>query len=217
MSRRDLQLRVVAAFLMAGAAGCEPSSSGGVPTPSPGSSGPQATQAQLPQQAAAPVASDVSMLDDPGVAAVLESVHGRIAEQAKVAERTSLSTSVKQLSRDMGALHSDVLTSEQGLFQRLNVAPRPTVVSQQIDSDTTSAIEALRNDRPGVFDREYLEDQSRAFREAIDLFDRMYAVAKAPELRSEIARNRPDLVAGMQAIVQLQQAMNPGITERQGP
>jgi hypothetical protein len=159
---------------------------------------------------------DVSHLDDPSVAAVLQSIHERIAQQAQLAEHSARSADVKQLSHDLGTLHSDVLTTEQYLFQRLSIVPRVGAVSGQIDTDASNAIKTLRGERGSTFDRDYLEVQSRTLREAVDLFDRMYGVIQSAELKSEIARSRPDIVAGMQSVSRLQQTLNLGVANQQG-
>jgi hypothetical protein len=218
---------IVALLLpLVGATACDAPSSGGTSTAPPqNSAAPQATeiathaptlasQEQPPGGAETPL--DVSHLDDANVAAVLLSVHQRIAQQAQLGEHSGRSAQVKQLSHDLSALHSDVLTTEQYLFQRLSIVPRADAVSQQIDADATNAIKTLRGDRGGTFDRDYLDTQSRTFHAAIDLFDRLYAVTKAADLRSEIARSRPDLQAGMQSVSQLQQFLNVGVTNLQG-
>ncbi len=217
----------LALLLGISATGCNPSSSGD-PTPSPtagapsSSAAPQTAQAAdqppsaaAPEQAGPQAVPDVSNLDDYSLAAILQSTHQRIAQQAQLAERSARSADVKQLSHDMFALHSGAMNSEQYLFQRLALVPHPGVVSQQIDTDAAHTIQTLHADRGTAFDRDYLDAQLQTFRDSIQLFDRMYGVAKAPDLRSEIARNRPDLVAGMQYVTRLQQQVSPGVTNMQ--
>jgi predicted outer membrane protein len=214
-------------ILLSGAVACESPTSGG-PTSTgapPGSAAPQSAQAHAAndvppgaaqEQAGAPAVPDVSTLDDYSLAAVIQSTHQRIAQQAQLAERSTQSADVKQLSHDMFALHSDVLSKEQALFQQLNLVPHASVVSQQIDADASRTLQTLRSDHGNAFDHDYLDAQLQTFRDAIQLFDRMYPVAKAQDLKGEIAHNRPDLVAGMQYVSRLQEQMNLGVTNRQG-
>jgi predicted outer membrane protein len=230
---RHLRSGVVVASLLAGASSCNRSSEG-TASPSPqGGTVPQAAAAPIempigaaPQEPAqSPMQSqvqpsfrtklDVSNLDDASLAAVMQSLHERIAQEAQLAEGSAQDAEVKRLSYEVGALHSDVMATDQTVLQRANILPRVSPVSQQIDDDAANTLRALRNDRGAAFDRDYLDAESRALQESIQLFDRMLAVAKGPEVKAEITRNRPDLVANEESVSKLQHSLRPGVTSQQ--
>ena len=205
---RNVRAVVAVGLLLLAAPGCDWSSGGNAASSS--------APAPAPTSGQADPAAAVSNFDDANVAAVLQSVHQRIAEQAQLAEHFAEWVALRSFSHTLDTAHSDALRAEQGLYQRLDVVPHASAVSQQIDADATHAIETLRGDRGGTFDQDYLDGQARTFHESIVQLDRIYGVAREPELKEEIARSRRDLVTGMQSITQLQQTMNGSVTDMQG-
>jgi hypothetical protein len=208
---RTVRSAVAVALVLPFAPGCDRTASGGNATSNRTTTAPAETST-APQ----PDLVAVSNFDDTNVAAVLQSVHQRIAEQSQLAEHYAEWVALRTLSHELDASHSDALRVEQGLYQRLDLVPHASAVSQRIDADATRAIEALRGDRGGTFDQDYLDGQARTIHESIVQLDRVYAVAREPELKEEIARSRRDLVAGMRSITQLQQTMNGSVTNMQG-
>jgi hypothetical protein len=158
---------------------------------------------------------DVSSLDDAALAAVLQSIHLRIAQEAQVAEATTKTREVAQLAHEMSLLHTHVLTADQTLFQQLSIVPRVNAVSLQIDADTTNIVSALRGSRDGSFDRDYLEGLTLHLQESSQLFDRMIAVVRDPALEAEISRNRADLGNQLLQASRVQQGLRPGVTNMQ--
>jgi hypothetical protein len=208
------------AMLLLGACACDrPSSGGGGPElpPTPPTT-PQAsatTEVHGTDISGPQAALDVSTLDDAGLAAVLQSIHLRIVQEAQLAETGAKAREVKDAARETALFHADVMTTYQSLFQRLNVVPRVNTVSERIDADATNATNALHGDRGIAFDRAYLEWQSGALGESLQLFDRILSVAKSPELKTEIARNKGEVQAQLQTVSHLQQTLNPGVTNMQ--
>lgn len=100
------------------------------------------------------------------------------------------------------------MTTDQSLFQRLNLLPHVSAVSHQIDVDATNSLRTLQGDRRQTFDTDYLDAQRHALSEFIPMFDRMLSVARSAELKTDIARHRTDLEAALQAIARLQE-VNP--------
>jgi hypothetical protein len=228
---------IALALLVFGASACDRSSGADV-SPSPqGSTSPQAAVApETPPAAAtttqqaqastatpgtdisgAPTALDVSNLDDPGQAAVLQSLHQRIAQEAQLAATNAGSQDVKQQARDASAFHMAAIASYQKLFKRLGFVPRVNPASQQIDTDAASVTQALGGLRGADFDREYLDRQSKALGESLQVFDRILSVAKSSDLKAEIQRNTGDIEAQRRTVVRLQHAFEPGVTNKQPP
>ena len=221
------------ALLVLGGPACDRPSSGGPPgsaqtTPSPQAVAgatttssleqaptPQATT-EAPGGAPAPTTTlDVSGLDDAALAAVLQSIHLAIAQEAQVAEATTKTQEVARLAHEMSLLHTHVLTTDQTLFQQLAIVPRVNAVSRQIDADTANVVAALRDARDGSFDREYLERLTLRLQESGQLFDRMIAVARAADLKAELSRNRADLANQLLEASRVEQGLRPGVTNMQ--
>jgi predicted outer membrane protein len=158
---------------------------------------------------------DVASLDDAALAALLQSIHLRIAQEGQVAEATTKTPEVAQLGRELSLFHTHVLSTDQGLFQQLAIVPRVNDASRQIDADATDIVFALRQTRGSTFDSDYLDQQVLAFRESSELFDRMIPAAKSPALKAEIARNRADLVRQLQQVTRVQRGLRPGVTNMQ--
>jgi hypothetical protein len=217
---QSVRSNVSIVLMLLGACACDrPSSGGGGPElpPTPPTT-PQAsatTEVHGTDISGPQAALDVSTLDDAGLAAVLQSIHLRIVQEAQLAETGAHAREVKEAAREAALFHSDVMTTYQALFRRLDIVPHVNAVSERIDADATNAMNALRADRGIAFDRAFLEWQSGALGESLLLFDRILSVAKSGELRTEIARNKGEVQAQLQTVSHLQQTLNPGVTNMQ--
>jgi uncharacterized protein DUF4142 len=212
MAHLDLSSRVVIVLALLGACACDRPSSAG-----PGTAPTPATEPAPTVFSGAPTTLDVSNLGDPGLAAVLRSLHTRIAQEAQIGATSARAREVKDMAHETSLFHTDALTTYQGLFQRLSIVPRANRTSSLIDGDGANAMQALRGTRGATFDEDYLAWQSRALGEALELSDRILAAAKSAELRSEVARNRSELQAQLQTVSRLQQSLNRGVTNQQAP
>jgi hypothetical protein len=212
--------------LLLGLFACDRSSSGGAGPSSQSTTSPQAIGGLPPATATTTTESDiagaapsfdVSNLGDPGLAAVLISLHQRIGQEAQLAATAGMAREVKEQAHETAMFHSDLITSYRGLFQRLTLVPRDNLVSRQIDADAANALQTLRRARAATFDSDYLEWQSRSLREALQLFEGMIPAATNPDLQAEIARHRTAVQAQLQTVSRLQETLNPGVTNRQAP
>lgn len=224
---------IIAAAVVVSTSSCDRSSSGGGVTEAQGTATTAAQGADKPpavpqptemQPGGAPSVGtlaadrlDVSNLDDASLAAVTQSVQERIAQTAQLAEAFSQSRDVKDTSHQIALVQTDSMTTDQLLFQRLNLLPHVTSVSHQIDVDATNSLRTLQGDRRQTFDTDYLDAQRHALSEFIPMFDRMFSAARSPELKAAIDRHRTDLEIALQSVARLQEKTNPGVTNRQPP
>jgi len=230
----SVAVRIGAALLLCGAFACDRPSSEKVSSEPQGSTSPQAlvapappavapaTPAQTPTQPGTDVSGaqttfDVSNLGDPGLAAVLQSLHQQVAQEAQLAGAIANTPAVKEQAQQASAFHAAAMTNYQKLFGRLGLVPRVNPVSQQIDADTASAMQALHAAHGMDFDHEYVDRQSRSLAESMQLFDRVLAFAKSPGIQDEVARNRPDVDAELRTVTQLKQSLSRGVTNMQPP
>jgi hypothetical protein len=212
---------LLVAAVLASTSSCDRSSSGGGVAEPQGTTTPAGQVADKPpaapqkteeQPGGAPSVGtltadrlDVSNLDDASLAAVMQSVQERVAQTAQLAETSSQSRDVKDTSHQIALVQTDSMTTDQSLFQRLNLLPRDSSVSHQIEVDATNSLRTLQGDRRQTFDTDYLDAQRQALSEFIPMFDRMLSVARSPELKVDIARRRTDLEIALQSIAHLQE------------
>jgi hypothetical protein len=215
-------LLVLLASELSGTSACARSSSGGGVAEPQGTATARAVPDQAEEQpGGAPsvvnLTPDVSSLDDASLAAVMQSVHQRLAQQAQLAESRSPSRDVKDASHQFGLAQADMMNGDQSLFERLSLLPRVSPVSTQIDTEGTQTLLALQGDGAGAFDGDYLEAQRRALTDFITMFDRMVSAARSPELKVDVARQRVDMAVELQSVFKLQERPSPGATSLPAP
>jgi predicted outer membrane protein len=227
---------LLATASLAGALACDRPNGGTGVTSQQGSNAPQEStqpsgqptaQAPAPSSTGQPSGSgtmatnatqttvDVSNLDDAGLAGVLQSLHQRIVEIAQLGESDAKSRDVKQLAHDLDSHHTDTITGDQKLFQRVSIVPKQTPASQQIDADRVASIKTLRGAKPGEFDRRFLDVQGHAVSESLLVLDHMAGIARNADLKAELTNQKPQFSDDAKAIGRAQQGISRGVTAPQ--
>jgi putative membrane protein len=159
--------------------------------------------------------ADVSTFDDAQLASVMRALNMGEMQVGQFAEGKAISPEVKKFAREMMMQHREMENRSNIVFTRLQITPSDNAVSNQLKTDAQNDMSTLQGMRGKEFDREYIDEQVRVHNHALELMDRMLAVAKSPELKADLQSARLKVEAQLRLAERIQQTLQKGTTSKQ--
>ena len=154
--------------------------------------------------------NDTSNLTDGQVAGVLQAINQAQIQQALLAQKQASSPEVKRFARQMVTAYRSVQTKESALFQRLQISPSESTLSNDLRADAQNELSTLQSSKGKDFDRSYVDSEVTHLQNVSDLVDRAMRDARSAELKSELQNVRTKVDGHLRDAQRLQQSIQSG-------
>jgi len=151
-----------------------------------GTGTPDETSTDITDPPGSTTSKNTSNLDDPQIAAVVIALDQGEIQEALFAQSKSTSSAARRFAAHLLTSYEDMLTKSQVDFSRAQVTASDSAVSLQLQGDGRRDLATLQSTRGQSFDREYIDKQIVAHKQALDLIDGMLPNVKSPELKADL-------------------------------
>jgi putative membrane protein len=151
-----------------------------------GTGTPDETSTDITDPPGSTTSKNTSNLDDPQIAAVVIALDQGEIQEALFAQSKSTSSAARRFAAHLLTSYEDMLTKSQVDFSRAQVTASDSAVSLQLQGDGRRDLATLQSTRGQSFDREYIDKQIVAHKQALDLIDGMLPNVTSPELRADL-------------------------------
>jgi putative membrane protein len=133
-------------------------------------------------------------LSDGQIAALAEEVSTEETERGRYAAEHANDGAVRRFAQRMAERHSEIYQKIMEATQRQGIVAGISPRSSQMNTLGHVQLESLKSMTGSDFDRAYMDDEIKAFRQALNLFDsKLIPNAKNEQLRTNLRWIRPQL------------------------
>jgi putative membrane protein len=162
-----------------------------------------------------PSDSDLSKLDDPQFAAVIQSLHDGEIRLGQLVIGQTTNPDVKRFAHDMVVSHQAMLNKAKALWSGIHLTPSANEVSGQLDADTQNDASNLTSMHGDALDRQYADTQVRAHMNASDLVAKIIPDVKNASFKADLTAAQPKLQIHLRMAEALKKQLEKGVTSRQ--
>jgi len=148
-------------------------------------------------------------LSDGQIAAMIASFNEAAIQQAQLAEAKAFSPAVKRFAQHMISAHRTMQNRDAIVLSRSKIVPTDNAVSNQLRTDAQDQLSALQSIHGRDFDRQYIDGQVRDHHKAVELLVQVTAIAKSPDLRTDLRAARSQVEDHLQMARKVLEELEP--------
>jgi putative membrane protein len=148
------------------------------------------------------------MLSDGDIEAITNAANGGEVDQAKLALKKAKSPKVKKFAQMMIEHHTAALNDTTKLAASTKIVPSSNSMSQQINTDGSTALTSLQGDTGSDFDKAYIDLQVNEHQQVLTTLDqKLIPAAQNPDLKAALVAFEPKVAEHLKKAQALQAEM----------
>jgi putative membrane protein len=153
-------------------------------------------------------------LNDQQIAAITEGVNTSEIEQANLARSKSKNESVRSFASMMIEHHGQAKKQQS----RMKVSEQPSPLAEQLESESRTTLEDLKQKSGPEFDRAYVQAQIDAHQKVLDTLERdLIPNAQDPELKSYLENLKPKVEQHLTQALSVQKRLDSSAQNSESP